>query len=117
MKDKCIMWCNESKTVLFVCVDGKLALMIALADKIRPNSFSTLDWLRKLCVQSAMITGYSTRTAMAEKGKLGLDECIAEMKLRDKLSWIKALVTRSLIVISPEDVLLFMPPQQCYQIK
>ena len=88
MEDKYIMWSNESKTVLFVCVDGKLALMIALADTIRPNSLATLDWLRKLRVQSAMITGDNTRTAVAVKGKLGLDECIAEMKPQNKLDWI-----------------------------
>ena len=88
MEDKFTMWCNESKTVIFVCVDGTLALMIALADKIRPHSYGTLAWLRKLRVQSAMITGDSTRTAMAVKGELDLDECIAEMKPQDKLDWI-----------------------------
>ena len=87
-EDKYTKWCNESKTVIFVCVDGKLALMIALADRIRPNSFASLDWLRKLGVQSAVITGDNSRAAMAVKGELGLDECLAEMKPQDKLSWI-----------------------------
>ncbi|KAL9988539.1 hypothetical protein ACROYT_G002996 [Oculina patagonica] len=90
MEDKYHGLCKESKTVIFVCVDGKLAMMIALADTIRPNSLAALDWLRRLRVQSAMITGDNSRTAMAVKSKLGLDECIAEMKPQDKLSWIKA---------------------------
>ena len=89
MEDKYITWCNESKTVIFVCVDGKLAMMIALADTIRPNSLAALDWLRKLRVQSAMITGDNSRTAVTVKSKLGLDECIAEMKPQNKLSWIR----------------------------
>ncbi|XP_078383975.1 uncharacterized protein LOC144666414 [Oculina patagonica] len=89
MESKYITLCNESKTMIFVCVDGKLAMMIALADTIRPNSLASLNWLRKLRVQSAMITGDNSRTAMAVKSKLGLDECIAEMKPQDKLSWIK----------------------------
>ncbi|KAL9988538.1 hypothetical protein ACROYT_G002995 [Oculina patagonica] len=89
MESKYVTWSNESKTVIFVCVDGKLAMMIALADIIRPNSLASLNWLRKLRVQSAMITGDNSRTAMAVKSKLGLDECIAEMKPHDKLSWIK----------------------------
>ena len=89
MEDKYISWSNESKTVIFVCVDGKLAMMIALADTIRPNSLATLGWLRRVRVQTAMITGDNSRTAMAVKSKLGLDECIAEMKPQDKLSWIK----------------------------
>ena len=88
MEDKYTSWCNEVKTVIFVCVDGKLALMIALADRVRPNSLATLDWLRKLSVQTAVITGDNSRAAMAVKGELGVDECIAEMKPQDKLSWI-----------------------------
>jgi len=72
-----------------VCVDGKLAMMIALADTIRPNSLSALRWLRRVHIQTAMITGDNSRTALAVKSKLGLDECIAEMKPHDKLSWIK----------------------------
>ncbi|PFX26244.1 cadmium/zinc-transporting ATPase HMA2-like [Stylophora pistillata] len=89
MEEKYITWCNESKTVIFVAVDGKLAMMIALADTIRPNSLSALDWLRKARVQTAMITGDNSRTAMAVKSKLGLVECIADMKPQDKLLWIK----------------------------
>ena len=80
---------NESKTVIFVCVDGKLAMMIALADIIRHHSLAALDWLRKVHVQTAMITGDNSRTALAVMSILGLDECIAEMKPQDKLSWIK----------------------------
>ena len=89
MENKYITWSNESKTVIFVCVDGQLAMMIALADTIRPDSLGALDWLRRVRIQTAMITGDNLRTALAVKCKLGLDECIAEMKPQDKLSWIK----------------------------
>ena len=89
MENKYITWSNESKTVIFVCVDGKLAMMIALADTIRPDCLAALDWLRRVRIQTAMITGDNSRTALAVKSKLPLDECIAEMKPEDKLSWIK----------------------------
>lgn len=89
MEEKYITWCNESKTVVFMAVDGKLAMMIALADTIRSESRGALDWLRKTRVQTAMITGDNSRTAMAVKSNLSLDECIADMKPQDKLSWIE----------------------------
>ena len=89
MEDNYLTWSNESKTVIFVCVDDEVAMMIALADAIRPNTLAALDWLRRLGVQTAMITGDNSRTALAVMGNLGLDECIAEMKPQDKLSWIK----------------------------
>ncbi|KAJ7372283.1 hypothetical protein OS493_019727 [Desmophyllum pertusum] len=88
MENQYFKWSNESKTVVFVCVDGKLAMMVALADTIRPNTHATLDWLRRIHVQTAMITGDNSRTALAVKSQLGLDECISEMKPQDKLSWI-----------------------------
>lgn len=88
MEDNYISWSNESKTVIFVCVDNKLAMMISLADTVRPNSLLALDWLKKLRIQSAMITGDNSRTAMAVKARLGLDEFVAEMKPENKLKWI-----------------------------
>ena len=89
MENNYFTWSNESKTVIFVCVDGKVSMMIALADNIRPNTLAALDWLRKLSVQTAMITGDNSRTALAVMSNLGLDVSIAEMKPQDKLSWIK----------------------------
>ena len=88
MEDTYLTWTNESKTVIFVCVDGKLAMIIALADMVRPNSLATLDWLSNLRVRTAMVTGDNLRTAMAVKSRLGLDECVAEMKPQDKLNWV-----------------------------
>lgn len=89
-------WSGESKTVVFVCVDDKVSLMIALADEIRPNTGLSLDWLRDIGVQTSMITGDNTRTAQAVKTKLTLDECVSEMKPHDKLQWIKEKQTSML---------------------
>ncbi|XP_032240890.1 probable cadmium-transporting ATPase isoform X2 [Nematostella vectensis] len=89
MTDKYIQWSNESKTVVFVSVNSKVQLMVALADSIRPNTIDALDWLRHHGIQTSMITGDNARTAAAVKESLGLDECTAEMKPSDKLEWIK----------------------------
>ena len=118
MENKYITWSNESKTVIFVCVDGTLAMMIALADTIRPNSLAALDWLRRVRIQTAMITGDNSRTALAVKNKLGLDECIAEMKPEDKLSWIKerqdgAKETESEVLYDDQDSLRLFLPSRC----
>ena len=90
MEQKYSLWCRESKTVIFVCVNRKFSMMLALADTIRLNCPITLTCLRELGVQTAMITGDNSRTALAVKETLGLDECLAEMKPQDKLSWIKS---------------------------
>lgn len=89
MTSKYTLWSSESKTVVFVCVDEKVCLIIALADEIRSNTTLSLDWLSKIGVKTSMITGDNSRTAEAVKTKLTLDECVSEMKPGDKLEWIK----------------------------
>ena len=61
-------------------------MMIALAGMVRPNSLATLDWLSNLRVRTAMVTGDNLRPGMTVKSKLGLDECVAEIKPQEKLS-------------------------------
>jgi cation transport ATPase len=81
--------CAESKTVVFVCVDEELALMISLSDIIREESRVALRWLQDLGVHLAMLTGDSKKTANAVQKQLKLDSCVSEMKPDDKLEWIK----------------------------
>ena len=80
--------CAESKTVVFVCVDEELALMISLADIIREESHIALRWLQDLGVHLAMLTGDSKETATVVQKQLKLDSCVSEMKPDDKLKWI-----------------------------
>ena len=80
--------CAESKTVVFVCVDEQLALMVSLADIIREESHLARIWLQDLGVHLAMLTGDSKETANAVQKQLKLDSCVSEMKPDDKLKWI-----------------------------
>ena len=80
--------CAESKTVLFVCVDEKLAIMISLADFIREESHVAVRWLQDMGVHLAMLTGDSKETAAAVQNQLKLNSCVSEMKPDDKLKWI-----------------------------
>ena len=89
MEDRYLSLSRESKTVVFVCVDGNLAMMVSLADSIRHNSIQALEQLQELGIQTAMITGDNSHTATAVSNKLGLDECVSEMKPHEKLDWIK----------------------------
>ena len=83
-----ITFCTEAKTVIFVCVDGELALMISLADIIRWESRAALTWLQDLGVHLCMLTGDARQTADAVQKELQLDSYVADMKPDDKLNWI-----------------------------
>lgn len=82
-------FCAESKTVVYVCVDEKLALIISLADIIRQESLIALGWLQELGIHLAMLTGDSRKTAFAVQKQLKLDSFVSEMKPDEKLKWIK----------------------------
>ena len=81
--------CNQSKTVVFVCIDEELALMISLADTIREESYQAVRRLRDLGVQLTMLTGDSKLTALAVQNELQLDSIVWEMRPSDKLEWIE----------------------------
>ncbi|XP_028407809.1 cadmium/zinc-transporting ATPase HMA3-like isoform X2 [Dendronephthya gigantea] len=79
---------TDAKTVIFVCVDGELALMISLADIIRWESRAALTWLQDLGIHLCMLTGDAKQTANAVQKELKLDSCVSDMKPDDKLNWI-----------------------------
>ncbi len=83
-----ISFSTDAKTVIFVCVDGELALMISLADIIRWESRAALTWLQDLGVHLCMLTGDAKQTANAVQKELQLDSCVSDMKPDDKLNWI-----------------------------
>ena len=83
-----ISFSTDAKTVIFVCVDGELALMISLADIIRWESRAALSWLQDLGVHLCMLTGDAKPTANAVQKELQLDSCVSDMKPDDKLNWI-----------------------------
>lgn len=89
-----IAFCDDAKTVIFVCVDGKLALMISLADIIRWESRAALTWLQELGVHLCMLTGDAKPTANAVQKELQLDSCVSDMKPDDKLNWITNVKTQ-----------------------
>ena len=83
-----ISFCTDAKTVIFVCVDGELGLMISLADTIRWETRTALTWLQELGVHVCMLTGDAKQTADAVQKELKLESWVSDMKPDDKLNWI-----------------------------
>lgn len=86
-----IAFCSDSKTVVFVCIDGELALIISLADIIRSESSTALKWLQEMGIHLTMLTGDSKQTATAVQKRVQIDSCISEMKPDEKLEWISQI--------------------------
>ncbi|MEK7631086.1 MAG: copper-translocating P-type ATPase [Patescibacteria group bacterium] len=81
----------KGKTLSIVAVDGVVAGIIGISDSIRASSKKTITELKKLGIQTAMITGDNKKIAEAVGAELGIDRVFAEVLPEDKASFIKKL--------------------------
>lgn len=82
---------NEGKTVTYVAADGKLAGLIALADKPKATATETVAALHELGLEVAMLTGDARATAEAVARTLSIDTVIAEVLPDQKADKVKEL--------------------------
>jgi len=85
---------KEGKTVIWVSVENQLAGLIALADTIEPDAAPALQKLRRMGLQTVMLTGDSAKTANMVAEQLGIDQTIAEVLPSDKAQVIADLQAR-----------------------
>ncbi|NQE64321.1 heavy metal translocating P-type ATPase [Caulobacter sp. RHG1] len=85
---------GETKTPLYVAIDGTLAGLLAVADPIRPTSLAAMRALQAQGLKVAMITGDNAVTARAVADRLGLDEVVAEVLPDGKVATVEALKAR-----------------------
>ncbi len=70
---------KEGKTVTYVAADGKLAGLIALADKPKASAAQAVNALHDLGLEVAMLTGDARHTAEAVARSLNIEMVIAEV--------------------------------------
>jgi P-type Cu+ transporter len=68
---------ETGRTVIFVAVDGALAGLLGIADKIRPGAVEAVRALREAGVDVVMLTGDQQRTAQAVARELGITRVFA----------------------------------------
>jgi len=56
---------DEGKTAVLISVDGKVAGIIGISDKLKPESKETIVMLNKMGIEVWMVTGDNGRTAKA----------------------------------------------------
>ncbi|KAG6623999.1 putative copper-transporting ATPase [Phytophthora cinnamomi] len=81
----------EGKTVVVVCVENKLAGVIALADAPRPEAAAVVGHLKSMGLDVWLITGDNLRTASAIARQMGINHVKAVALPGEKASQIKAL--------------------------
>jgi len=82
---------NEGKTVVLVGNEKEVTGLIAVMDKIRDATITTMNELRRKGVKTVMITGDNERTAKAIADKIGIAEYHAELLPEDKVKIVEDL--------------------------
>lgn len=79
------------RTPLYAAVDGQAVAVLAVADRIRPESRAAIDALHGLGLRVAMITGDNAATADHVARALGIDEVVADVLPDGKVAALQAL--------------------------
>lgn len=82
---------GEAKTVVIVGYDKKIIAFIGIQDAPKPSSRAAMAALRKIGMQTVMLTGDNQLVAEAIAKDVGIDKVIAEVLPGDKADNIKAL--------------------------
>ena len=79
---------GEGKTPVFMAINGKAAAIFGIADKPRPQAIQAIQHLKKLGIQTLMVTGDTEKTARYIAGIVGIETVIANAKPEQKLAII-----------------------------
>ncbi|WP_426689190.1 heavy metal translocating P-type ATPase [Rhodanobacter ginsengiterrae] len=82
---------GQGATVMFLVVDGVLAALLAVADRIKPDTPAAIKALREAGLRIVMLTGDNATTAQTVARTLGIDEVHADVSPADKAGVINAL--------------------------
>jgi Cu+-exporting ATPase len=86
------------KTVMFLGRDSQVAGIIALADTLKPGAKEALQALRKIGIETAMLTGDNQRTAEAIAREADIDRVLAEVLPEHKAGEVKKLQEEGKVV-------------------
>ncbi len=79
---------GQGKTPVFMAVNGKAAAVFGIADKPRPQAIEAIRHLKKLGIQTLMVTGDTEKTAHYIAAQVGIVTVIANAKPEQKLAII-----------------------------
>ncbi len=88
----------QGQTPMHVAVDGRLAGLIAVADPVKPTSRAAIEELRRLGLETVMLTGDNRRTAESVAREVGMSRVIAEVHPDKKLAEVRRLQEEGRVV-------------------
>ena len=82
---------SGGSTPVYVAVDGEVKGVIAVADKLKPESRIAVEEMQSASIEVVMLTGDNSATAQSIASEVGIDRVVAEVLPADKAEQVKAL--------------------------
>ena len=94
---------RQGATAVLVAVDGRLAGVLGVADRVRPDSAAVVEALKAAGLRVVMLTGDNRATAQAIAGSLGIDEVEADVLPDAKAEAVSRLMRQGRVVAMAGD--------------
>lgn len=82
---------HEAKTAMLVAIEDRLAGVIAVADTLKEDSVAAIEELRRMGLETAMITGDNRHTAQAIADRVHIGHVLAEVLPDGKVDEVRKL--------------------------
>lgn len=89
---------EEAKTLAFVGVEGKNVALLAIADTIKETAKEAVDNLKKMGIQSILLTGDHEKVGQVVGRKVGIDRVFAQVLPDQKEQIVKQIQSEGKIV-------------------
>ncbi|MBI4328640.1 MAG: copper-translocating P-type ATPase [Chloroflexi bacterium] len=89
---------TEGKTAMYVAAGGRVAGLVAVADTLKESSARAIADLRRMKIETIMLTGDNRRTAEAIARQVGTDRVLAEVLPDQKVAEVKRVQAEKKIV-------------------
>ncbi len=96
--DRAIELASRGRTPMCVAVDEREVGLIAVADRVRPDSKEAIARMHKIGLRVVMMTGDNRLVGEAVAREVGIDQVFAEVLPKDKADHVKALQDEGFVV-------------------
>ena len=89
LRETFVRLASDAKTPFYAAVNGSLAGLLAVADRIRPSSAGAIAGMKQLGLEVVILTGDNRRTAGAIASAAGVDSVVAEVLPEGKIAEVR----------------------------
>lgn len=84
-------WEQQGRTVVLCGLDGQVAAVFALADRVKPSAAAAVRRLHQLGLRTVLLTGDNEVTAQVVAREVGIEEAIAGVMPHEKVEVVRRL--------------------------